>query len=50
MFVLCRILVGSIIMLLIVAWVGSLAVGKCDFDVNGEVIEGSGYGKISCNK
>ena len=37
-------------MLLTAAWAGSLVVGKCDLDVNGEAIEGSGYGKISCNK
>lgn len=43
-------LAGSTIMLLTAAWAGSLAVGKCDLDANGEAIEGSGYGRISCNK
>lgn len=37
-------------MLLTAAWAGSLAVGKCDLDANGEAIEGSAYGRISCNK
>ena len=36
-------------MLLTAAWAGSLAIGKCDLNAYGEAIEGSGYGKISCN-
>jgi len=46
----CRTLAGSTIMLLTAAWAGSLAIGKCDLNAYGEAIEGSGYGKISCNK
>lgn len=37
-------------MLLTAAWAGSLAIGKCDLNAHGEAIEGSGYGKTSCNK
>ena len=43
-------LAGSTIMLLTAAWAGSLVIGKCDLNAYGEAIEGSGYGKISCNK
>lgn len=43
-------LAGSTIMLLTAAWAGSLAIGKCDLNAYDEAIEGSGYGKISCNK
>ena len=46
----CRTLAGSTIMLLTAAWAGSLAIGKCDLNAYDEAIEGSGYGKISCNK
>ena len=37
-------------MLLTAAWAGSLAIGKCDLNAYDEAIEGSGYGKISCNR
>ncbi|XP_020620735.1 uncharacterized protein LOC110058423 [Orbicella faveolata] len=43
-------LAGSTIMLLTAAWAGSLAIGKCDLNAYDEAIEGSGYGKISCNR
>lgn len=37
-------------MLLTAAWAGSVAIGKCDLNAYDEAIEGSGYGKISCNR
>ncbi|XP_078361609.1 uncharacterized protein LOC144645969 isoform X2 [Oculina patagonica] len=43
-------LAGSTIMLLTAAWAGSVAIGKCDLNAYDEAIEGSGYGKISCNR
>lgn len=43
-------LAGSTIMLLTAAWAGSVVIGRCDLDRNGEAIEGSGHGKFSCVK
>ena len=43
-------LAGSTIMLLTAAWAGSVAIGRCDLDRNGEAIEGTGHGKFSCFK
>lgn len=40
-------LAGSTIMLLTIAWGGSLFLGRCDLDSNGEAIEETGEG-INC--
>ncbi|XP_028416734.1 sodium/calcium exchanger NCL2-like [Dendronephthya gigantea] len=42
-------LAGSTIMLLTLSWGGSLFIGRCDLDSNGEAIEGTGKG-INCLK
>lgn len=44
-----RTLAGSTIMLLTLAWGGSLFLGRCDLDDNGEAIEETGEG-VNCTK
>lgn len=44
-----RTLAGSTIMLLTLAWGGSLFLGRCDLDENGEAIEETGDG-VNCRK
>ena len=44
-----RTLAGSTIMLLTLAWGGSLFLGRCDLDDNGEAIEETGEG-VNCRK
>lgn len=41
-------LAGSTIMLLTVAWAGSLLIGRCDLDHKGESIDGTGQGRLGC--
>ena len=35
-------------MLLTAAWAGSVVIGRCDLDRNGEAIEGTGHGRFRC--
>lgn len=44
-----RTLAGSTIMLLTLAWGGSLFLGRCDLDESGEAIEETGEG-VNCRK
>ena len=37
-------------MLLTAAWAGSVVIGKCDLNSQGEAIDNTGYGKIRCNQ
>ena len=37
-------------MMLTVAWAGSLLIGRCELDDNGESVDGTGQGKISLTK
>lgn len=44
-------LAGSTIMLLTIAWAGSLMIGRCNLDSKGESIDGTGEGELSaCNQ
>jgi len=43
-------LTGSSVMMLTVAWAGSLLIGRCELDDNGESIDGTGQGRISWTK
>ena len=43
-----RTLAGSTIMLLTIAWAGSLLIGRCELDHKGESIDGTGKGRMGC--
>eukprot|EP00112_Aurelia_sp_Birch-Aquarium-sp1_P008241 Seg1903.3 transcript_id=Seg1903.3/GoldUCD/mRNA.D3Y31 product="Sodium/calcium exchanger NCL2" protein_id=Seg1903.3/GoldUCD/D3Y31 len=41
-------LAGSTIMLLTIAWAGSLVIGRCNLDHKGESIDDTGKGRVAC--